>query len=350
MKTWTVLDGAPRGAARCSRAAVSDGTSSRRPSRRRRRPRRRRTWRPRSAPRRRRRATRSRVGLLNLESGPVTFPEYRQAAEAAVKYINDYKGGIGGRPVQLELCATDAQPRPARAAPARSSTRSRRSSSAAPTSARPGAFPVYEKAKLAYLGGIPFTPVESNAPNAVQFISISIGDNRRRQVRGRAARRQEGVGPLHRRHAGQVHRPRRHRPGAEGPGRRRQGRSRCAPSAADLSSVAASAIEKQPDMIYVNSPNACPRMLKALKAVGNTAKIAGIELCTSPPALKTAGDAAEGIILRRAVRLARQPAPTTPTCCSRRWASTASKDVALDSIAQAGFSSVMNVQERLNGV
>src|SRR3954465_6328549 len=34
------------------------------------------------------------VGLLNLESGPVTFPEYRQAAETAIKYINDYKSGI----------------------------------------------------------------------------------------------------------------------------------------------------------------------------------------------------------------------------------------------------------------
>ena len=45
------------------------------------------------------------LGLLNLESGPVTFPEYRQAAELAVKYINDYKGGIGGRPVKLASCA-----------------------------------------------------------------------------------------------------------------------------------------------------------------------------------------------------------------------------------------------------
>ena len=28
------------------------------------------------------------VGLLNLESGPVTFPEYSVAAKAAVSYIN----------------------------------------------------------------------------------------------------------------------------------------------------------------------------------------------------------------------------------------------------------------------
>src|SRR4051794_41837876 len=50
------------------------------------------------------------VGLLNLESGPVTFPEYSQAAKAAVSYINDYKGGIGGHPGHPHACAAHAQP------------------------------------------------------------------------------------------------------------------------------------------------------------------------------------------------------------------------------------------------
>src|SRR3954451_10506920 len=46
------------------------------------------------------------LGMLNLESGPVAFPEYSAAAKAAVAYINDYKGGIGGHPIQLDVCAT----------------------------------------------------------------------------------------------------------------------------------------------------------------------------------------------------------------------------------------------------
>src|SRR5205085_2719508 len=41
----------------------------------------------------------------------------------------------------------------------------------------PGAFAVYKRKNLAYVGGIPFTPVESNAPNASICISISTGDN-----------------------------------------------------------------------------------------------------------------------------------------------------------------------------
>src|SRR3954449_3464739 len=117
------------------------------------------------------------VGLLNIESGPVTFPEYRQAAEAAVKYINDYKGGIGGHPVQLASCATDGTPPTSARCAGQTADKKPAFILGGADTGGPGAFPVYERAKLAYIGGIPFTPVESNAPNAVQFISISIGDN-----------------------------------------------------------------------------------------------------------------------------------------------------------------------------
>ena len=101
--------------------------------------------------------------------------------------------------------------------------------------------------------------------------------------------------------------------------------------------------------IYVNTPNACPQILKALKAVGNTAKLAGIELCTSPPALKTAGDAAEGIYV--ADPFDGLDANTADTkLFLAAMGKYADKGVALDSIAQAGFSTAMNVQERLNDV
>jgi branched-chain amino acid transport system substrate-binding protein len=122
-----------------------------------------------------------------------------------------------------------------------------------------------------------------------------------------------------------------------------------APNAADLSSVAASAIENGPDMVYVNSPNACPGLLKALKSVGNTAKIFGIDPCTSPPALKTAGDAAEGLYFA-------QPFDSldSGTDDANLMLAVVQKygpqDLALDSIAQAGFSAVMNIQAALDGV
>ena len=117
------------------------------------------------------------VGLLNLESGPVTFPEYRQAAEAAVKYINDYKGGIGGRPVQLETCATDGQPSTSGRCAGQIADKKPAFILGGADTGAPGAYPVWKRANLAVVGGIPFTPVESNANNGVMFISVSIADN-----------------------------------------------------------------------------------------------------------------------------------------------------------------------------
>jgi branched-chain amino acid transport system substrate-binding protein len=287
------------------------------------------------------------MGLLNLESGPVTFPEYRQAAETAVKYINDYKGGIGGHPVKIESCATDGQP----------STSSRCANQivdkkpalilgGADTGA-PGAFPVYARSKLAYVGGIPFTPAESDSADAIQFISISIGDN--------AAAVQYAKEKLGVKKATVLYTD-----DSQGkftglgvivPAMKAAGIDvksvPVAPSAADLSSVAASAVSSSPDLIYVNSPNACPALLKALKSVGSTAKIMGIDPCTSPPALKAAGDAAEGLYFA-------QPFESVDSGTDDANLMLAAvgkygpKDLALDSIAQAGFASVMNIQAKLD--
>ena len=289
------------------------------------------------------------LGLLNLETGPVTFPEYRQAAEAAVSYINAYKGGIGGHPVKLATCATDGQP----------STSSRCASQVlnskpvailggADTGA-PGAFPVYSRKNLAYLGGIPFTPVESNAPNAAIFVSVSTGDNAAMSVyaaktlgvkkasviytddtQGKAT----GLGVIV--------------PTLEKAGVTVKAVP-VSPSAADLSSAAASAVSNSPDLVYVNSPNACPALLKALQGVGNTAKIAGIDPCTSPPALKAAGAAANNLYFAQPFDSLDSGTPDANLMLAAT-AKYAPKTLALDSIAQAGFSSVMNVQAALNDV
>ena len=40
-------------------------------------------------------------GVINLESGPVTFPEVREAEQAGVDYVNNYLNGINGHPIKL---------------------------------------------------------------------------------------------------------------------------------------------------------------------------------------------------------------------------------------------------------
>ena len=201
----------------------------------------------------------------------MTFPEYRQAAEAAVKYINDYKGGIGGHPVKLETCATDGQPATSGRCAGQIADKKPAFILGGADTGAPGAFPVWKRADLAVIGGIPFTPVESNAPNAVA-VHLGVGRRQRRRrrptrSRSSASRRPSviytddtqgkftGLGVIARCSRARASTSR---------------RCRSPPNAADFSSVAAAAIENAPDMVYVNSPNACPGMLKALKSVGNT--------------------------------------------------------------------------------
>jgi branched-chain amino acid transport system substrate-binding protein len=289
------------------------------------------------------------LGLLNLESGPVTFPEYRQAAELAVKYINDYKGGIGGKPVKIESCATDGQPSTSARCAGQMVDKKPTAILGGADIGAPGAFPVYARADLAYLGGIPFTPVESNAPNAVQFYSISIGDN--------AAASKYAAEELDVKKASVIYtddtQGKATGLGVIVPALTKAGVDvksvPVAPSAADFTSVAAAAIQSGPDMVYVNSPNACPGILKALKSVGFSGKIFGIDPCTSPQALDTAGDAAEGLYFAQPFESLDSGTDDAKLMLAA-WQKYGPKDLALDSIAQAGFSTVMNIQAALDGV
>ena len=51
------------------------------------------------------------IGLQNPEGDPNgSFPEYSAAVQAAVDYINTELGGLGGRPIELEICKTAISP------------------------------------------------------------------------------------------------------------------------------------------------------------------------------------------------------------------------------------------------
>src|SRR5580658_303602 len=41
-------------------------------------------------------------GMINDETGAVTFPEARQGAIAAVNYVNNYLDGINGHPIVID--------------------------------------------------------------------------------------------------------------------------------------------------------------------------------------------------------------------------------------------------------
>jgi branched-chain amino acid transport system substrate-binding protein len=286
------------------------------------------------------------LGLLNLESGPVTFPEYRLAAQAAVDYVNNYKGGINGRPLKIESCATDGQPATsARCANQIADKKPLLILGGADTGA-PGAFAVWKRKNLAYIGGVPFTPVESNAGNAVTFISIVVADNAAAVT---YAKEKLGVkkasiiqtSDTQGKFTGSIIANVMKNVGIEAKV------VNVAPDQADLSSAAASAIENSPDMVYDETPNACPAALKALKSVGFTGKLMGIDPCTSPPALKAAGDAAEGLYFAQPFTSidADDDDAKLAAAVLQKYAP---KDLALNTIALAGLGSVMNLQATLS--
>lgn len=45
------------------------------------------------------------IGLINQEKEQVSYPELSAAARATVKYINTELNGVGGRPLELDVCA-----------------------------------------------------------------------------------------------------------------------------------------------------------------------------------------------------------------------------------------------------
>jgi len=50
------------------------------------------------------------VGFANPVAGPLPYPASAKGAEAAVNYVNDELGGIGGHPIELVSCDTDGTP------------------------------------------------------------------------------------------------------------------------------------------------------------------------------------------------------------------------------------------------
>jgi len=89
-------------------------------------------------------------GMINDETGAVTFPEARQGAIAAVDYVNNYLDGINGHPIVIDECTGDGTPATAaRCANQLVAAHPLAILGAADVGA-PASIPIYEHANLAY--------------------------------------------------------------------------------------------------------------------------------------------------------------------------------------------------------
>jgi branched-chain amino acid transport system substrate-binding protein len=286
------------------------------------------------------------VGMLNLENGPVTFPQYKEATEAAIEYVNIYKGGIHGRPLELVECATDGQPATSTRCANQIVEKNPAFILGAADTGASGAFPVYERKGLAYIGGMPLTPTESNAKNAATFISIAVADNAAaaafaKETLGVKSAASINTSDTQGKYTGSIIQK-----SLEGAGLKVD-YINVSPTASDLTSPAAEAVTAGSELVYIQVPNACAPMLKALESVGNTAPIISVGTCSAPSVLEAAGPAAEEIYFPEPVELlsnGSEQAEITNAAFDE-WTSS---EMPRETFAVEGFAAVMNVWETLN--
>jgi branched-chain amino acid transport system substrate-binding protein len=288
-------------------------------------------------------------GMINDETGAVTFPEARQGSIAAVDYVNNYLDGINGHPIVIDSCTGDGTPATAaRCANQLVAAHPLAILGAADVGA-PASIPIYQHADLAYLGGIPFTPVPETASNSIQFWSVSVGDNAAAAVYAGKTLGVKSVALVYFSNAqGESIIPE-ITPVFKAAGVTTIKYVPLSPTSPDPSPQAALVESSGAQLAYVDVPNGCGNMLKALKTVGFTGKIMGIDPCGAPPVIAAAAGGAEGMYIASPFVLQSGSSQQAQLfqAAMKKWAA---PGTLIDSISTAGFATVMNVQQVLSTI
>jgi len=288
-------------------------------------------------------------GMINDETGAVTFPEARQGAIAAVDYVNNYLDGINGHPIQIDECTGDGTPATAaRCANQLVADHPLAIMGAADVGA-PASIPIYQHADLAYLGGIPFTPVPETASNSIQFWSVSVGDNAAAAVYAGKTLGVKSVALIYFSNPqGESIIPQ-ITPVFKAAGVTTIHYIPLSPTSPDPSPQAALVESSGAQLAYVDVPNGCGNVLKALKTVGYSGKIMGIDPCGAPPVISAAAGGAEGMYIASPFLLQSGTSQQAQLfqAAMKKWAA---PGTLIDSISTAGFATVMNIQQVLSTI
>jgi branched-chain amino acid transport system substrate-binding protein len=284
-------------------------------------------------------------GMINIESNPqASFPEIREAAQAAIKYVNAYGGGLDGHPIKLDLCITDGSP-------ATSTQCANKLIAAHPTAilgagdlSAANTLPLYAKAGLAYIGGVDFTPAESSAPNSVIFNDVAQSGNSDIGVYSVKTLHAKKVSVITLDNTqGNAQANLFELPAVKASG----GTAKLfalPPSTADASSSLASAIGNSPDAFLLEDPSQCVAILTGLKSLGNTKPVLSIDPCSAPSVIKASNGAANGMYWFEPFADLGAANPTPDVKLAQAiLGKYAPANLALDSPALAGLSTVINV-------
>jgi branched-chain amino acid transport system substrate-binding protein len=286
------------------------------------------------------------LGMINQEDAPIgSFPEAREAAQAAVAHVNEDLGGVGGRPVRLEVCRTTGTPESS-AACANSLLEKR------PVAVLGGvdlgaaaSLPVFEKAGVPYVGGSPALGEELTSSAAWMLAGGVVADLLGQADYALSTLKVKKVGALY----------------VDLPGvlatvisaaqivLRAKGVTdvklvAANADAADFAPSVKAATASKPDAVVVLFPaQTCARIMSAARALKVQAKMFYPSACASQAVVDAAGPAAENAYFASGYLPFDDPSPDVAT-----WKAEA-KVTKPSALAQAGFSVVMDLYELMKG-
>jgi branched-chain amino acid transport system substrate-binding protein len=290
--------------------------------------------------------------IADIGGPALSAPEAYQGAEAAVSYVNNYLGGVNGRPFKLYECSNTTN------TPASSATCANELAAHKPSvvlgaldTGAPGAVPIWIGKHLPYVGGLTFTPVESNASNAAIFNSLNASDNAAVIVYAQQMKKAKSVAIIESDDSAGLSTGTLIADVAKGLGMSAKTiplADNASPS--ELATAAANAVASKPDLVYDASAPDCPQVALALHQVGYSGTEAALNICSSPAAIKTMGSAAEGLILSSPyvgfdqVSSSQYGSQIKTTLAAMK---TYQPKAALDSATVGDFGSVMNLRSAL---
>jgi branched-chain amino acid transport system substrate-binding protein len=280
------------------------------------------------------------LGMVNQEDAPVgSFPEVREAAQAAVDHVNDDLGGVNGRRIRLEVCRTAGTPESSAACANQLVGKRPVAVLGGVDLGAAASLPVFERAGIPYVGGTPALGDELTSPAAWMLAGGLVADLLGQADYALNTLKVKRVGALY----------------VDLPGLlstvitaaevvlRARGVTdvklvAASADAADFAPPLKAATAGNPDVVVVLFPaQACARVMSAARSLRVRARMFYPSACASQAVVDAAGPAAEDAYFASSYLPFDDPSPEVAT-----WKAEA-RVTKPSALSQAGFAVAMNV-------
>jgi len=278
--------------------------------------------------------------MINQENAPIgSFPEVRQAAEAAVAHVNDDLGGVNGRPMKLEVCMTTGTPESSAACANKLVAKRPVAVLGGVDLGAAASTPVFEKAGIPYVGGTPALGEELTSPAAWMLAGGTVADLLGQATYALDTLKVKKVGALYVDLPGVLTTV----VGAADIVLRARGVTdvklvAAGADAADFAPSLKAATAGNPEVVLVVFPaQSCARIMSAARALSVKARMLYPSACASQAVVDAAGPAAENSYFASGYLPFDDPSDEVAT-----WKSKA-RVTKPSALSQAGFSVAMNL-------